>query len=194
MGDKKKRPRVGSFRKSGSSLGSRDPDTPIPSCHGQPEPDKFPGDQKSQQAALSVSASGSSSGLPGAMDPSSQIWAEVLEIAKKKLSDNNLPPLDLKNLTSQSAEDNVEAIITALNTAQKDDRERRRSYTWRGRKVIVLERLGKTLKRMEKYSKVVDIAVQSNPQVSALIWAGVWAILRVRIQTLSSSINYLIIL
>ena len=43
-----------------------------------------------------------------------------------------------------------------------------------------MERLGKILKVVEKYSKVVDIAVQCNPQVSALVWAGVWAIMRVR--------------
>ena len=59
---------------------------------------------------------------------------------------------------------------------------KRWSYTWRGKKVIVVERLGKILKSVEKYSKVVDIAVQSNPQVTALVWAAVWAIMRVCIQ------------
>ena len=51
-------------------------------------------------------------------EPSSQVWAKALEIAKKKLSDNNLPSLDLTNLTSQSAEENIDAVVTALNAAQ----------------------------------------------------------------------------
>ena len=112
---------------------------------------------------------------------SAVVWAKVLEITKKKLSDNNLPPLNLTNLTSQSVEENIEAVVEALNTLQEDDKRKRWSYTWRGKKVTFVEHLGKTLKIVEKYSKVVDTAIQSSPQVSALVWAGVWAIMRVRI-------------
>ena len=125
--------------------------------------------------------------MKSAPDPnaSSQVWAKALEIAKKQLSVNNLPPLDLTNLTSQSAEKNIGAVVKALNTVLEDDKKKRWSYTWHGKGVIVVERLGKILKSVEKYTKVVDIAIQSNPQVSALVWAGVWAIMRVRIDVLS---------
>ena len=123
--------------------------------------------------------------------PSSVVWAKALEIATKKLSDNNLPPLNLTNLTSQSAEENIEAIIKALNTIQEDDKKKRWSYIWHGKEVIVVERLGKILKSMEKYSKVVNTVIQINPQVSALVWAGVWAIMRVRIGFLSVTITIL---
>ena len=116
--------------------------------------------------------------------PSSVVWAKVLEITKKKLGDNSLPPLNLTNLT-QSAEENIAAVVKALNTTQEDNRKKRWSYTWRGKEVIVVERLGKILKSVEKYSKAVDTAIQSNPQVAALVWAGVWAIIRVRIDVLS---------
>ena len=112
---------------------------------------------------------------------SSVVWDKTLEITKKKLIDNNLPPPDLTNLTSQSAEENIQAFVKALNTLQEDEKKKRWKYTWRGKEVIVMEHLGKILKSMERYSKVVDIAIQSNPQVSALVWAGVWAIMRVRI-------------
>ena len=112
---------------------------------------------------------------------SSTVWAKTLEITKKKLIDNGLPPLDLTNFTSQSAEENMQAFVKALNTLQKDEKKKGWSYTWKGKKVLVMEHLGKILKSMEKYSKVVDIAIQSNPQVSALVWAGIWAIMRVRI-------------
>ena len=116
---------------------------------------------------------------------SSAIWLKALEIAKQKLNENNLPPLDLTtlnlNLTAQSAEENIHTVIKGLNSLQEDDKKKRWSYTWRGKKVIVIERLGKILKCLEKYTKVVDTAIQANPQVSALVWAGIWAIIRVRI-------------
>ena len=118
---------------------------------------------------------------PDIIEPSphsSIVWAQALKIAEKKLSDNNLP-LDLTNLTSRPAEKNIEAVIKTLKTLQEDDKKNRWSYTWRGKKVIVVERLGTILKSAGKYSKVVDTAVQSNPQVSALVWAGVCALMQV---------------
>ena len=110
---------------------------------------------------------------------SSVVWDRVLEIAKEKLRNNNLPQFNLSNLTTHSAEENIEAVVKALNTLQEDDKKKRWSYTWRGKKIIVVEQFGKILKSVEKYSKIVDTAVQSNPQVSALVWAGIQAIMRV---------------
>ena len=115
-------------------------------------------------------------GQPGA----SMIWDKALEIAQKKLSDYNLPPLDLTNLTSQSAEENIQAVINALNTFQEDNQKKQWSYTWHGKEVIIVKRVGEILRSMEKYSKIVDTAIQTNPQVSALVWAGILAIMRVR--------------
>lgn len=108
------------------------------------------------------------------------VWAETLEIAKKKLSENNLRQLEeVINLTSQSAEDNMEAIVKGLHNLHVNEEKNKWSYPWCGKKIIVVDRLVKILKCVERYTKVVDIVVQSNPQVSALVWAGVWAILRV---------------
>lgn len=136
--------------------------------------------QTSAKAVVDLEVLPQTTARPNIMEPSS-VWAKALEIADKKLSDNNLPPLDLTNLTSPSAEENIQAIVRALNTIQEDGKKKRWSYTWRGKKVIVVERLGKILKSMENYTKVADIAVQSNPKMAALVWAGVYAILRVRI-------------
>ncbi|RPB17929.1 hypothetical protein L211DRAFT_431834, partial [Terfezia boudieri ATCC MYA-4762] len=61
-----------------------------------------------------------------------QVWAKALELAEKKLNKNNLPPFNLTNLTSQSAEENIEAVVKALNAVQEDDKKKRWSYTWRG--------------------------------------------------------------
>ena len=118
---------------------------------------------------------------PGVILPSpdsSTVWAEALKIAEKKLGHNNLP-LDLTNLTSQSAEENIEAVVKGLITLQEDERKKRWRYTWNGKEVIVVERLGKIVKTVEKYSKVAT-ATQSN-QVAALVWAGIWGIIQVRI-------------
>ena len=109
---------------------------------------------------------------------SAVVWAQALEIAKRKLADNNLPPLDLTKLTSQSAEKNIEAVMKALNTLQEDGKKKRWSYTRRGKKVIIVERLGEILRSGEKYLKIVDIVIQSN-QLSTFVWAGVRAIMQV---------------
>ena len=110
---------------------------------------------------------------------SSIVWVQALEIAKKKLCKNNLPPLDLTSLTSQSAEQNIQTVFKSLNTLQEDEQKRRWSYTWRGKEVIIVERLGEILRSVEKYSKIVDTAIQCNPQVGALVWAGIQGIMQV---------------
>lgn len=117
--------------------------------------------------------------LPPPSPYSAVVWAKALEIVKKKLSNNNLPPLDTTNLTSQSAGENIETVVKALNTLQKDEKKKRWRYTWGGKDIIIVERVGKILKTMDLYSKAIDIAIQSNPQVSALVWAGVWVITQV---------------
>ena len=111
---------------------------------------------------------------------SSRVWANALKIAEQKLSDNNLPPLDVTHLNSDSAEGNIVSVIDVLKTLQGGEKKKRWRYTWRGKEIMVVERLGEVLKSVDKYSKIVDTAIQSNPQVSALVWAGIWGIMRVR--------------
>ena len=97
---------------------------------------------------------------PGAIKSSahsSMVWTKALQIVKQKLSDNNLPPLDLTNLTSQSVEENMKAVVKALNASQQDDKKNQWRYTWNGEEVIIVERLGKILRSIGKYSKVVSI-------------------------------------
>ena len=103
---------------------------------------------------------------------SSWVWTQALEIVKKKLSDDDLSSLNLINLSSQSAEENIEAVVEALQTSQEYHHNKRLSY-------FIMERLGKILKYVQKYSKVVGTAISSNPEVSALVWAGVLAMIQV---------------
>ena len=92
-----------------------------------------------------------------------------MKIAEQKLS-NNKPPLKLPHLNSGSAEGNISSIIGALKDTQGDDKKKR----WIG------EPFGKILKCVESYSKIVQTAIQANPQVAALVWAGIWGIIQVR--------------
>ena len=141
------------------------------------------------EAAINIQESFlKSSQSPLSTDPNNTItlspdvvWAGALEITQKKLRDNNLSPLGITDLTTQSTEQTIEAVINALITLQNDDIKKRWRYTWRGRAVIVVQSLGKILKSIEKYSKVVDTVVDSNPQMRALVWAGIWGIMQVRI-------------
>ena len=126
--------------------------------------------------------------ITGPSPHSPAVWTKALEIAEKNLSKHNLPALDLTKLTSQSVEENtgavkesIRAVVKALETLEQDNKKKGWSYTWRGKEVIVVERFGKILKCVANYTKVVDTAIQSNPQVSALVWAGIQAIMQVRI-------------
>ena len=111
------------------------------------------------------------------------VWTKVLEIAKEKLNNNNLPPLDLTSqLVSGAVEEHMQAVVNTLTILEKDNGKKGWSYTWGGKKVIVVEQLREILNKVKPYTKVVDIAIQANPQVSALVWAGVQAIMQVRIK------------
>ena len=110
---------------------------------------------------------------------SSVVWTRALDIAQNKLSENSLPQLDSTKLTSESAEENIDAVVKSLNALQLDKQRNQWRYTWRGKEVVIAERLGKILKSIERYSTVVGAAVQCGPPVSAIVWAGIQGIMRV---------------
>ena len=120
------------------------------------------------------------------------VWAEALKIATEKLGDNNLP-LYLTNLSSQLPVGNIRAVIEALDTLQKAEKDKQLHYTWNGKKVVIVERVGKFLKTAEKYSPIVGTAIQSKPEVAA-IWACVWATMRVCIHLLCRLTGTILIL
>ena len=123
-------------------------------------------------------------GLPTEPDtieppPHPSVWTKALDIAQNKLSENSLPQLDLTKLTSKSAGENIDAVVKSLNVLQQDKQKNRWRYTWRGKEVVIAERLGKILRSIEKYSTVVGAAAQCSPPVSAIVWAGIQGIMRV---------------
>ena len=110
----------------------------------------------------------------------SVVWTQTLKIAEEKLRDNKLPPLDTTKLTSESANENIGAVITSLNTLREDKQKQQWGYTARdGRKIIFVERLGEMLRTIEPYTKIVNTVVQCDPMVGALVWGGIQAIIQV---------------
>ena len=107
----------------------------------------------------------------------SSVWTNALKLAEQKLRYNKLPPL---NLNSDPAEKNIGSIIKALKDVQGDDKKNKR----------IGERFGKILKCVEKYSNIVNIAIQANPQVAALVWAGIWGMIRVCTYLIDCVWNY----
>ena len=123
-----------------------------------------------------------STSIPDTIDPSPHsavVWDKTLDIAQKKLGEMDLPLLDLTNLTSQSAEENIQTVFKALNTIQEDKKEERWSYNWFGKETVIVEHLGKILKTLDKYLKVVDTMIQHNLEVTSLVWGAVRAIMQV---------------
>ena len=108
-----------------------------------------------------------------AQTPSSQVlavvWKRSIQIAQEKLSEKNLPPLSLDDQTSQTTNDVIKLTIGDLQ----------RSIKWNSQRGARVERLGKILRTVEKYAKIVDTAIQHNPQFSSLVWAGIRAIVQV---------------
>lgn len=111
----------------------------------------------------------------------SMVWSRALEIATEKLSENHLPPLDLTKLASQSAEGNMKAVVESLNALQADEQRNRWRYNWRGKEIVIAERLGDILRSVGKYTSIVGAVALCNPQVGTLVWAGIQGIMQVRI-------------
>lgn len=115
---------------------------------------------------------------------SSAVWDKTLEIVRNKINDYNLPLASLEDFTiqsqSQSAEDNIRAVVKALDALQKEDKEKRWKYTWRGKEIIIVERLENIRKNMDQYLNIVGTAIQSSRQ-GALVWAGIMMIMQVSI-------------
>lgn len=87
-----------------------------------------------------------------------------------------------------AAPDNVEQelaisiynTIEQLRIAQAEISKKRWVYTDKnGEQVQVVERIGRILRGVEHYSKVVGVAINHDPIITALVWAGCKLILMV---------------
>ena len=102
---------------------------------------------------------------PPVILPIERIWQRSIALAQEKLKEKNLPLLDLSDPTLKSVADTGSTIGDLKGSIAESASGRR---------------FRKTLKTVDSYAKIVDTAVQSNPAITALVWAGVRAILQVR--------------
>lgn len=69
-----------------------------------------------------------------------------------------------------------------LRVVKRDHEIEQSVYTdSHGKEVIVVERLGRILKCVEDYAKIIDVAIQHSPEITALIWAGIRLLLNASI-------------
>ena len=101
------------------------------------------------------------------------VWAQALQLANEKLGDINLPSLSrtlLHNCLGGILR--LSPVIEALDTLQTAEKDKRWHWTWSGKRVIIVESLGKFLNNAEPYSGIVNTSIQRNLEVAALVWAG----------------------
>ena len=94
------------------------------------------------------------------------------------LKNHGLPPLDESILQSPPAAQNIQFVIGELKRCSDQEQDTEEDQE---KKSIGRERLRRILRGVEKYTKIVDTAVQHSPEVTALVWAGIRGILQVRI-------------
>lgn len=98
----------------------------------------------------------------------SSIWHDAITLYIKQLPDEDqqsiISTMDDSALTAQS----VEALISPLIAKHKH-----------GAITKLLLKLGPTLQHIRSFATIVDVAVQSHPNVACLIWGGVRLILEV---------------
>ena len=111
-------------------------------------------------------------------DPN-ELWQSALDIAQKKLSERGLPPLDVSKHLSATSGDQSASNIVGLTIGDLQATIEAKQQCGSGKTTIIIGRLKEMLKMFDKYAVIVDTAIQSNPQITALVWAGVRLVLQV---------------
>ena len=74
----------------------------------------------------------------------------------------------------------IHVTIEEIKLVQEDLKKKKWYYTDRhGKQVDVGERMRRILRSVEDCAKIVDVAIQHHPEVSALVWASARFILMV---------------
>ncbi|KAF8421808.1 hypothetical protein EV426DRAFT_608034, partial [Tirmania nivea] len=111
---------------------------------------------------------------------SAYVWQKTLEIVQESLTKHKLPSPEIGSFQSQSAAENIQSLHAELKAAHQENKNRQWRYKDRqGNEVFWVERLGEILKSVDKYTKIVDSAIQHHPNVTSLVWAGARTILQV---------------
>ena len=96
--------------------------------------------------------------------PLERIWKRSIDLAQEKLKEKQLPLLDPRFESGADISSTVEDLEKTIGQSKGPG----------------VGRLRKILKTIYNYAGIVDTAIQHNPAITALVWAGVKAILQVR--------------
>jgi len=100
--------------------------------------------------------------------PIERIWQRSIDLAQEKLKEKELPLLEPGDPTCKSVA-NISSTVGELKKTIDQ-----------GGNGPGVGRLRKILKIVDSYGRIVDTAIQHHPAITALVWAGVRAILQVR--------------
>ena len=100
--------------------------------------------------------------------PIERIWQRSIDLAQEKLKEKKLPLLELSDPTCKSVADISSTVGELKRTIDQ------------GGNGPGVGCLRKILKTIASYGRIVDTAIQHNPAITALVWAGIRAILQVR--------------
>ena len=93
----------------------------------------------------------------------------------------NLDPKETAQLTSGDHPATSEVAIRDSIWSTVDDLRKAHEHFTKGSNKQIVERMGRILKYLEDYAKIVDVAVQHSPEITALVWAGARFLLMVNI-------------
>ena len=115
-------------------------------------------------------------GLINLWDPSRKsetLWEKAIEALKEeeRKAWGSYPASQTQAQAGrQSIDEQIELIREARDNLADKQMTIQRSD---GRVIIVREKINSVLKVMDKYMAIGNIAIQHNPRITALVWAGV---------------------
>jgi hypothetical protein len=96
-------------------------------------------------------------------------WKLAYEIAMEKLSEDE----KLQVTSDMTSSCNIYSVLDAASKARTERDENKWRYTKSNGEVIILrERFDKIIEGFTKYADSISIAIQHQPEVTSLVWAG----------------------
>jgi hypothetical protein len=88
-----------------------------------------------------------------------EIRERTLDLLKQKLHPKELESLQWDQYTGTTAEKSKEMVDGVRRSMDGKQNHTKKMY--------------KILQHVENYSKIIDVAIQHQPQITALVWAGI---------------------
>lgn len=131
-------------------------------------------------SSLQVQLQPITAGPPGQQTLAAGPAASTVTTPSRSLSVSGQAQSLSRKIVQSGVQNDISSTIDTLQKAFQHAKQRQRKFKNRhGQEVLIAERIGQILRGMQDYAKIVDIAIQHNPEITALVWAGVRSILMV---------------